>query len=164
MIALLSGGSWSSVATGEKGNLRPVTDGALRPLALQSTLDGALGFEHLAIGPESARGRFPVDDRVRQPYGIVHGGAYAAIAESLASRATSEEVSADGLVAMGLSNSTSFLRPAAGGAVESDARRIHRGRTTWLWDVDHRDSEGRLCAVSRVTIAVRPAPSEAGDG
>lgn len=135
-----------------------MTDGAFRPVEYDSTLDGTLRLEHVEIGPERARGRFAVEDRVRQPYGIVHGGAYAAIAESLASRATFEGVFDDGMIALGLSNSTSFLRPVFEGAIQSDARRLHRGRTTWLWDVDHRDDEGRLCASSRVTIAVRPAP------
>jgi uncharacterized protein (TIGR00369 family) len=88
----------------------------------------------------------------------VHGGAYAAIAESLASAATYQAVTGDGMTALGLSNHTSFLRPVLDGTVEVEARRVHRGRTTWLWDVDHRDGEGRLCAVSRVTVAVRPAP------
>ena len=56
---------------------------------------------------------------------------------------------------MGLSNSTSFLRPITEGTVHARATRIHRGRTTWVWEIDHSDDEGRLCAVSRVTIAVR---------
>jgi 1,4-dihydroxy-2-naphthoyl-CoA hydrolase len=129
-----------------------------------STLDGTLGLEHLELGPERARGRFVVEDRVRQPYGIVHGGAYAAIAESLASAATFAGVFDDGMIALGLSNSTSFLRPVFAGTVESEARRLHRGRTTWLWDVDHRDDDGRLCATSRVTIAVRPTPAQAPSG
>ena len=138
-----------------------MTQGAFRPLAHGATLDGTLGLEHLELGPERARGRFVVEDRVRQPFGIVHGGAYASIAESLASAATFGAVYDDGMIALGLSNSTSFLRPVFAGAVESEARRLHRGRSTWLWDVDHRDDEGRLCATSRVTIAVRPAPPEA---
>ncbi|HEV2076097.1 MAG TPA: PaaI family thioesterase, partial [Thermoleophilaceae bacterium] len=85
------------------------------------------------------------------------GGAYAAIAESLASRATFEQVSEEGKIAIGLSNHTSFLRPVFTGTVECEARRRHRGRSTWLWEVDHSDGEGRLCALSRVTIAVRSA-------
>lgn len=136
-----------------------MTEPQFRPLAHEATLDGTLGLDHVEIAPEAARGRFAVADRVRQPYGIVHGGAYAAIAESLASRATYEGVAGEGMLALGLSNSTSFLRPAFEGTIESRARRLHRGRTTWLWDVEHRDDQGRLCAVSRVTIAVRPAPS-----
>ncbi len=138
-----------------------MTEGAFTPLPHAATLDGTLGLEHLEVGPEHARGRFVVEDRVRQPYGIVHGGTYAAIAESLASAATFAAVFGDGMIALGLSNSTSFLRPVFGGAVESDARPLHRGRSTWLWNVDHRDARGRLCATSRVTIAVRPAPPEA---
>lgn len=141
-----------------------MTDGAPRLLALEATLDGTLGFESLETSPERARGRFPVEDRVRQPYGLVHGGVYAAIAESLASRATADAVSDEGMIAMGLSNQTSFLRPVTGGTVESEARPRHRGRSTWLWDVDHTDAQGHLCAVSRVTIAVRPAPPEARRG
>jgi len=139
-----------------------VSDGASSTLSPESTLDGTLGFEALEIGAERARGRFTVEDRVRQPFGVVHGGVYAAIAESLASRATFEAVHGDRMIALGLSNHTSFLRPVSSGAIESEARRLHRGRTTWLWDVEHRDDDGRLCAVSRVTIAVRPAPGASG--
>ena len=62
--------------------------------------------------------------------------------------------------AVGMSNLTSFLRPLFGGTLHAEARRRHRGATTWIWDVDMTDDEGRLCAVSRVTIAVRPAPRE----
>jgi 1,4-dihydroxy-2-naphthoyl-CoA hydrolase len=127
------------------------------PVALERTLVGTLGFEVLEAGDEIARGRFAVDDRVRQPYGVVHGGAYAALAETLASVATHLAVSPEGGIAMGLSNSTSFLRPVTEGTVHAEARRRHRGRTTWLWDVEFSDDDGRLCAVTRVTMAVRPA-------
>ncbi len=115
-------------------------------------------MEVVELAEDRARGRLRVSDHVRQPFGLVHGGVFAALAESLASRATYEAVAGDGKVAMGLSNHTSFLRPVTGGAVHSDARCRHRGRSTWLWEVDHQDDQGRLCSVSRVTIAVRPAP------
>jgi len=91
----------------------------------------------------------------------VHGGVFASIAESLASRATYEAVAADGLTAQGLSNQTSFLRPVLEGTVHAEARRRHRGRTTWVWEVDITDDDGRLCALVRMTIAVRPAPTGA---
>jgi uncharacterized protein (TIGR00369 family) len=87
--------------------------------------------------------------------GIVHGGVYAALAETLASQGTARGVIADGKVPLGMSNNTSFLRPVSGGSVHAEAITIHRGRTTWVWDVTMRDDEGRLCATSRVTIAVR---------
>jgi 1,4-dihydroxy-2-naphthoyl-CoA hydrolase len=105
----------------------------------------------------------PVSDRVKQPAGLVHGGLFASIAESIASLGTYRSVSEQGKVAMGLANHTSFLRPITRGTVHAEARVRHRGRSTWLWDVDVTDDEGRLCAVSRMTIAVRdpdPAPSE----
>ena len=88
--------------------------------------------------------------------GIVHGGVYAAIAETLASMGTARGVLPDGKVPLGMSNNTSFLRPVSEGTRARRARvAIHRGRTTWVWDVEMRDDEDRLCATSRVTIAVR---------
>jgi 1,4-dihydroxy-2-naphthoyl-CoA hydrolase len=123
------------------------------------TLDAVLGFELLELEPELARGRFEVGEQHKQPYGLVHGGVYAALAETVASVATAKAVFADGNIAVGLSNNTSFMRPATSGHVHADARARHSGRTTWVWDVDMTDDDGRLCAISRVTIAVRPAPA-----
>ncbi|MGI8846597.1 MAG: PaaI family thioesterase [Thermoleophilaceae bacterium] len=130
----------------------------------QGTLDETLGFEFLETGEELARGRFTVADRVRQPMGIVHGGVYAAMAETLASMATWLHVRADGNIAVGQSNNTSFLRPVSDGSVHAEARRRHRGRTSWVWEVDFTDDHGRLCAISRVTMAVRPEPTQTRSG
>jgi 1,4-dihydroxy-2-naphthoyl-CoA hydrolase len=121
------------------------------------TLDGVLGFEILETGEELARARFGVTDSVRQPLGLVHGGAYAAMAESLASLTTHAAVAGDGMITVGQSNHTSFLRPVREGTVHAEARRRHRGRSTWIWEVDFSDDQGRLCAISRVTMAVRSA-------
>ena len=101
------------------------------------------------------RGQVDVRDELKQPAGLVHGGVYATIAESLASMATHFAVSGEGRAAMGLSNQTSFLRPITEGHIHAEARARHRGRTTWVWEVDFTDDEGRLCALSRMTIAVR---------
>lgn len=109
---------------------------------------------------EVARAAMPVGEAVLQPYGIVHGGAYAALAETVASRATAETVGPD-RGAFGQTNQTSFLRPISSGVVRAEARARHRGRTTWVWDVEMRDADDRVCALSRVTIAVRPLRSEA---
>ena len=122
-------------------------------------LDQVLGFELLGWDDETASGRFAVENRVRQPFGIVHGGAYAALAETLASIATHTAVASEGNLAMGQSNHTSFLRPVSSGTITAEARRRHRGRTSWIWDVDFKDEQDRLCAVTRVTMAVRPAPT-----
>jgi 1,4-dihydroxy-2-naphthoyl-CoA hydrolase len=120
-------------------------------------LDGVLGFEVLEVGDDHVTGRFPIQDRVRQRFGLVHGGAYAALAEMLATEATVRNVHP--ARAMGISNDTSFLRGARGEWITARARRRHRGLTTWVWEVDHTDDAGRLCAISRVTIAVRPRRS-----
>ena len=61
----------------------------------------------------------------------------------------------DGRSAQGLSNQTSFLRPILSGTIHATARRRHRGRTTWVWEVDITDDEGRVCALVRMTVAVR---------
>jgi uncharacterized protein (TIGR00369 family) len=87
--------------------------------------------------------------------GIVHGGVYAAISETLASMGTAAAVRPNGGTALGMANNTSFLRPVSAGTIHATATAFHRGRTSWLWDVEMRDDQGRLCANSRVTIAVR---------
>jgi 1,4-dihydroxy-2-naphthoyl-CoA hydrolase len=116
-----------------------------------------IGVEWLNLDPDDARARIAVEPRHLQPYGIVHGGVFAALAESLASAATHGAVREDGMVAMGQANDTTFLRPIGGGHVNAAATPRHRGRTTWVWDVEITDDDGRVCALSRMTIAVRPA-------
>ena len=120
------------------------------------TLDDVLGFEMLESTPERCRARFAAEKRVQQPLGLVHGGAYASLAESMVSFTTHGAVSAKGNFAVGQSNSTSFFRPAKEGHVHAEGTPIHQGRTSWVWDVRFTDDDGRLCAVSRVTMAVRP--------
>jgi 1,4-dihydroxy-2-naphthoyl-CoA hydrolase len=117
--------------------------------------DGLYGLEVLEITEEIARARVRVRDELKQPMGLVHGGVYAAIAESLASIATAVAVSGDGKIATGLSNQTSFLRPITDGTIHATAARKHRGRTTWVWEVEMSDDQGRLCVLTRMTIAVR---------
>lgn len=126
-------------------------------MAPATTLEEVLGFEFLALEEASARGHVDVRDELRQHLGVVHGGVLSALAESLASHATYRVVNADGRTSLGMSNLTSFLRPISSGRIHAAAERVHRGRTTWVWDVRISDDDGRLCAVSRVTVAVREA-------
>jgi 1,4-dihydroxy-2-naphthoyl-CoA hydrolase len=121
--------------------------------------DRLYGLELLSVSETEVSGRLAVRDQVKQPAGLVHGGVYASIAESLASMATHVAVAGQGEMAMGLSNSTSFLRPVTEGTVHARGTRLHRGRTTWVWDVLFTDDQGRSCAVTRMTIAVRPVPT-----
>ena len=116
-----------------------------------------IGIEYLEVGPEVVRVRAAVTDGIRQQYGIVHGGAYSAIAESICSAGTALGVMSEGKLAIGQSNNATFLRPIADGHVNVTARPRHRGRTTWVWDVEITDDSDHLCALVRATIAVRAA-------
>ncbi len=121
--------------------------------------DGLYGLEILTMSEEEVTAQVPVRDDLKQPAGLVHGGVFASIAESITSIGTWLAVRDDGLTAQGLSNQTSFLRPILEGTIHAVAKRRHRGRTTWVWEVEISDDQQRLCALVRMTIAVRPAPA-----
>lgn len=122
-----------------------------------SPFDVHIGTEVLDLGPDEARARIAVADHHRQPFGLVHGGVFATLAETICSYATNAAVAPEGMVAMGQSNATSLVRPITEGHLNALARPRHRGRTTWIWDVEISDDPGRVCALVRMTIAVRPA-------
>lgn len=129
------------------------------PVPFENTFDALYGLEVLERSDEEVRAQVAVRDAIKQPWGLVHGGVYASIAESIASNATGLAVWREhGQIAVGLSNQTNFLRPITEGTVHAHARRRHRGRTTWMWEVDITDDAGHLCAVVRMTIAVRDLP------
>jgi 1,4-dihydroxy-2-naphthoyl-CoA hydrolase len=125
-----------------------------------SPFDRHYGLEIDEATDELVRGHVPVREHVLQPVGLVHGGVHASIAEALASVGTNVGVVPEGSIGLGMSNHSTFLRSIREGTIHATARRIHRGRTTWVWDVELRDDETRLAAVSRVTIAVRPLAKE----
>ena len=126
-------------------------------IPLDQTFDALYGLEVVEANDERVRARVPVRDEIKQAMGLVHGGVFASIAESITSLATTKAVSADGKRAQGLSNHTTLLHPIERGAVHATARRRHRGRTTWVWEVEITDDAERLCALVRMTIAVREA-------
>jgi 1,4-dihydroxy-2-naphthoyl-CoA hydrolase len=121
------------------------------------TLDKTLGIEIEPAEDGVWRGRFAVTDAVRQPYGIVHGGAFLTLAETITSAGTWMGVKDDGQLAMGQEINASLMRPISAGTVHGTATVRRRGRTAWVWDVEITDDENRLCALIRATIAVRPA-------
>ncbi len=115
-----------------------------------------LGIELLDPGPDPARAQLDVRPALCQPFGIVHGGTLTALAETLCSWATYEGVKDDGMTALGMANQATFLRPINQGTIRIEARARHMGRTTWVWDCEITDDEGRACCLVRMTIAVRP--------
>lgn len=117
--------------------------------------DRLYGLEIVSIDEDEVVARVPVRDEVLQPAGLVHGGVFASMAESMTSIATWLAVHTEGKSAMGQSNQTSFLRPITKGTVHATGRCRHKGKSTWVWEVDITDDEGRLCALVRMTVAVR---------
>jgi len=131
------------------------------PIPPQRTFETHLGLEWLESREDFVHVRFEVRDELRQAMGIVHGGVYSAVAETIVSVATAVAVWEEDQLAMGMSNQASFLRPVAEGRLDAIARRRHRGPSKWLWDVDFRDERERLCTLVTVTMAVRPRPPQA---
>jgi 1,4-dihydroxy-2-naphthoyl-CoA hydrolase len=120
--------------------------------------DELIGTEWLSDDPDDARVRLPLRDELRQPFGLMHGGVMSTLVESICSRATAGAVWDQGMVAMGQSIDVSFIRPVTEGAVEVRAKARHRGRTTWIWECEILNDERKLCALARMTIAIRPRP------
>jgi uncharacterized protein (TIGR00369 family) len=130
--------------------------------AMLRGFDRLYGLELLELSDTHARARVTLREELKQPGGVLHGGVYASLAESMTSLATGLAVLERGATALGQSNDTSFLRPISEGAVNAQATRLHGGRTTWVWDVRFSDDAHRTCAVARTTIAVRPLPGAGG--
>lgn len=121
-----------------------------------SPFSGLIGIEWLSNDPDDSRATVEVRDELKQPYGYLHGGVIMAIMDEMCSRSTVIQVLMDGMVALGQSMDISLLRSVREGTVTVSARARHRGKTTWVWDAEASDAEGRLCALARVTVAVRP--------
>ena len=128
------------------------------PHGLLSHFDALIGTEWLDDDPEHAGARIQMRDELRQPVGLMHGGVISTLVESVCSRATALAVLSDGMAAMGQSIGVSFMRPITEGRIEVKARARHRGRTTWVWEAEVVNADGKLCALAQMTIAVRPIP------
>jgi uncharacterized protein (TIGR00369 family) len=119
-------------------------------------LTNSLGIEVLELTPARVVATMPVDERTRQPFGILHGGASVALAETVASLGAGANIDRDAFIAMGLEINANHLRAKSEGVVTATATPIHVGRTTHVWDVRIIDEAGRAVCVSRCTVAIRP--------
>jgi uncharacterized protein (TIGR00369 family) len=128
-------------------------------IALENTFEGYLQLDWIELTDAVAHVKLPVWDGIKQPLGLVHGGIYSAVAETLASVGTVYGVWRDGMTASGMSNAASFLRPVTGGTLEAICRRRSAEPDRWVWGTDFLDDQGRLCALVEVAIAVRPLPT-----
>lgn len=125
-----------------------------------SRFDQLIGTEWVNDDPDGAIARVKVREDLYQPIGLVHGGVFSTLVESLCSRVTALSVLPLGMTCMGQSISVSFLRSVTEGSAEVRAVASHRGRTTWVWQAEVVDDEGRLCATALMTVAVRELPQE----
>ena len=130
-------------------------------IALERTFEGFLDLDWLELERDFVHVQFRVRDNLKQPLGLLHGGIYAGVAETIASIATVANVWPDGFIGSGLSNSASFLRPITEGLVDVQARLRGHDDREWTWGHEFRDDQEQLCALVDVTIAVRPAPRPA---
>ena len=119
--------------------------------------DAFYGLQIDEAGPEEVRSHLLIEDHHKQLTGLLHGGVLASMAEVMASIGAWLAAGEDKM-SSGLNNNTSFMRPFIEGTVHAVARSRHAGRTTAVWEVEFTDDEGRLCALTRMTIALRDVP------
>ena len=119
-------------------------------------LADTLGIEIVELTPERVTATMPVDDRTRQPFGILHGGASVALAETAVSLGAWLNIDGERQAAVGLEINANHVRAVAEGTVRVVATPIHRGRTTHVWSAEIRDEAGRLVCISRCTLAIVP--------
>lgn len=130
-----------------------ITPDQLNPLA-ENTMAGHIGIRITEIGDDYLKGTMPVDHRTRQPYGLLHGGASVALAETLGSVASAFVVDRSKYDCVGLEINANHVRGAREGFVTATARPIHLGKTTHVWDIRIHDEKEKLVCISRLTVAI----------
>jgi 1,4-dihydroxy-2-naphthoyl-CoA hydrolase len=122
-----------------------------------NTMMEALGIRITAVGDDWLAGSMPVDQRTHQPYGLLHGGASVALAETLGSTAAMLTLDPERELAVGLDINANHIRGVRSGTVTGTAKALHIGRTTQVWEIRIENDEGALVCISRITMAVIPA-------
>ncbi|WP_102264181.1 PaaI family thioesterase [Mesobacillus jeotgali] len=123
-------------------------------MELNNTLLGALGIEITELQKGKVVATMPVDDRTRQPFGLLHGGASVALAETVASVGAFELVDKENEVVVGLEINANHIRAKKDGLVTAVGTVLHQGKTTMVWDIKITDEEEQLVCISRCTITV----------
>jgi len=122
-------------------------------------LPDALGIEVLELTPNRVIATMPVDDRTRQPFGLLHGGASVALAETTASLGAFANIDPMHFAAVGLEINANHIRSKRDGSVTATAEPVHIGRTTHVWSIRIVDEEDRTVCVARCTIAIVKTPA-----
>ncbi len=122
----------------------------------KNNIGGLLGIEFTEIGDDFIKAIMPVDDRTRQPYGILHGGASVVLTETLGSVASNLVLDTNFKMGVGLEVNANHLRPVKSGFVTGICTPIHIGGKTHVWDIKLYNDKGKLTCISRLTIAIVP--------
>jgi 1,4-dihydroxy-2-naphthoyl-CoA hydrolase len=120
----------------------------------KGTMGEHLGIEITEVGADYLKGRMPVDHRTRQPYGLLHGGASAVLAETLGSVASAFVIDQANYYCVGIEINANHLRGVREGYVTGVASPLHLGKTTHVWDIRIYDQRDKLICVSRLTVAI----------
>ncbi|MBY0096940.1 hotdog fold thioesterase [Mesobacillus maritimus] len=123
-------------------------------MKLDKTLMNSLGIEMVELQKGKVIATMPVDDRTRQPFGLLHGGASVALAETVASIGAYELVDQETEAVVGLEINANHIRSKRDGVVTATGTVLHQGKTTMVWEINIADEEGKLVCISRCTIAV----------
>ncbi|WP_372749193.1 hotdog fold thioesterase [Litorivivens sp.] len=118
------------------------------------SLATVLGIEFIEIGDDYLRATMPVDNRTRQPFGLLHGGASVVLSETMGS-VGGFLAAAPGSMVVGLEVNANHLRSATEGVVTGTCKPLHMGRTTQVWETQVHDAQQRLVCVSRLTVVVK---------
>jgi len=120
------------------------------------TLGEALGIRFAEIGPDYIKATMPVDHRTKQPFGLLHGGASVALAETMGSVASWLVVNPEFFIGVGMEINANHVRAVKEGIVTGVCTPIHIGGKTHVWDIKIYDDKNQLCCVSRITVAIIP--------
>jgi uncharacterized protein (TIGR00369 family) len=120
----------------------------------ENTLMEALGINISSVSDEEVVATMPVDNRTRQPYGMLHGGASVALAETVASVGTYNLIDRETEICVGMEINANHVRGKDSGIVTAHAKPVHRGKTTMVWEIKIVDEEDKLVCISRCTMAV----------
>ena len=129
----------------------------IKPLT-PNTMGKHLGMEWVTIGDTFMQMRMPVDERTKQPYGLLHGGASCALAETIGSVASYFVIDNEKFICVGLEINANHIRSATQGFVTATCMPLHIGASTHVWDIKITDERDKLICVSRLTVAILKKP------
>jgi len=124
----------------------------------QHGLQKVLGIEIVEMTKDRVVATMPVDERTHQPFGILHGGASIALAETVASLGAANRIDRERFIAVGQEINGNHLRPKSEGVVTATGVPVHAGRSSQVWSIEIRDEAGKLVCISRCTMAIVPRP------